>query len=243
MLALVGQFLAMFALILGAVNYMRSSKDRKKEKHYAAWQVILAARGARASGGRLAAVRDLANDKVSLHGIDLAGAFLDDLDLEHTNLVMSNFKRATLNNAGFEHATMFAAHMQGSHGGAVDFTGADLSYADFAVVHFLRPRFVHANLARANFEFANLHEANMSSCDLEGAHLRGANLYGADLSGIKNWKTIQSLEHANILEVKNAPHGFREWALKEMHAEEITVSEWLQRHEKAREHLRGALFG
>ncbi len=241
-LSLIGGTLAMVGVLVGAINYIRSSEDRKKQKHYAAWQVIIAARGARASGGRLAAVRDLAEDRVSLHGIDLSGAFLDDIALEKTNLIMSNFKRATLNNAKFSGATMFAAHFQGAHGGSVDFAGADLSYVDLAVVHFLHPCFVDASLAHANLEFANLHEADLRRCDLEAAHLRGANLYGADVAGIRNWQTIVNLEHANILGVKNAPEGFREWAIGKLGAEEIQPGEWLQRHEAEREQIRKIFF-
>ncbi len=205
----------MIALILGAFNYMRSSEDRKKQKHYAAWQVIIAARGQRASGGRLGAVRDLAKDKVSLHGIDLSGAFLDDIVL-----IMSNFIRATLNNADLSHATMFAAVLQGAHGGSIDFSGTDLSYADLAVVHFLKPRFTGANLGHASLEFANLSEADLEHADVDGADLQGVNLYGANLAGIRNWQGIRRIKYANIQGVRHAPEGFLEWAFKKG-AEEI----------------------
>jgi hypothetical protein len=241
LLALLGENAAMLALLLGAINYIRSSEDRKKQKHYAAWQVIIAARGQRASGGRLAAVRDLAKDRVSLHGIDLSGAFLDDIVLHGTNLIMSNFIRATLNNADLSHATMFAAVLQGAHGGSVDFTGTDLSYADLAVVHFLRPRFNNANLGHASLEFANLNEADLEGAELEGADLQGANLQGANLEDVRNWQSIGRIKHANILGVRHAPEGFREWALKKG-AEEIPAAEWITKHEAARDKLRTSLF-
>jgi Pentapeptide repeats (8 copies) len=241
LVALIGENAAMLALLLGAINYIRSSEDRKKQKHYAAWQVIIAARGQRASGGRLAAVRDLAKDRVSLHGIDLSGAFLDDIVLQGTNLIMSNFIRATLNNADLSHATMFAAVLQGAHGGSTDFSETDLSYADLAVVHFLRARFTGANLGHASLEFANLNEADLEDSDLDGADLQGANLQGANLSGIRNWQSIRRIRHANILSVRNAPEGFREWAFKKG-AEEIPAAEWMSKHEASRDKLRNSLF-
>nr|VFJ95213.1 MAG: Pentapeptide repeat-containing protein [Candidatus Kentron sp. H]VFJ95855.1 MAG: Pentapeptide repeat-containing protein [Candidatus Kentron sp. H]VFK02049.1 MAG: Pentapeptide repeat-containing protein [Candidatus Kentron sp. H] len=70
-------------------------------------------------------------------------------------------------------------------------------------------------LAGVNLKFANL----------SGAELTGADLSGARLGEIENWKATVSIRKANILGIKNAPEGFREWAL-EKGAVEMAPAAW-----------------
>nr|VFK00096.1 MAG: hypothetical protein BECKH772A_GA0070896_101822 [Candidatus Kentron sp. H]VFK00370.1 MAG: hypothetical protein BECKH772B_GA0070898_101882 [Candidatus Kentron sp. H]VFK04464.1 MAG: hypothetical protein BECKH772C_GA0070978_101831 [Candidatus Kentron sp. H] len=39
-------------------------------------------------------------------------------------------------------------------------------------------------------------------------------LWSANLSGIESWKSIASIQGANILHVESPPEGFRAWALE-----------------------------
>ena len=41
-----------------------------------------------------------------------------------------------------------------------------------------------------------------------------ADLSGADLEDIRNWREIESIKYANIFGIRNAPKGFRVWALE-----------------------------
>jgi hypothetical protein len=62
--------------LLAVVSYFSESKDRIKQKHYQAWQVINSAQGKGGSGGRIDALEELHADGVPLVGIDVNGAFL-----------------------------------------------------------------------------------------------------------------------------------------------------------------------
>ena len=60
---------------------------------------------------------------------------------------------------------------------------------------------------------ADLVGTNLDGTKLEGVDLSSADLRNADLQSIA-WQQIAAIKSANIAGVKNAPAGFREWALK-----------------------------
>jgi uncharacterized protein YjbI with pentapeptide repeats len=55
--------------------------------------------------------------------------------------------------------------------------------------------------------------SNLAEAKLDGADLTSADLRNANLDAIA-WQHIAAIKSANIAGVKNAPDGFREWALK-----------------------------
>jgi len=88
---------------------------------------------------------------------------------------------------------------------------------------------VGANLRGASLELADLHQADLTSANLVGARMSGAFLKGADLTGaqfstadlrnadladVRGWQEIKGISYANIDGIRNAPAGFREWALE-----------------------------
>ena len=75
-LASIAEILGAIALAAGLWRYVAGEEDRLKAKHYQAWQVINSAHGNRGSGGRIDALRDLAQDGVSLAGVNLDRARL-----------------------------------------------------------------------------------------------------------------------------------------------------------------------
>jgi hypothetical protein len=187
------EYLGTLSVLVGVIFYFSESGDRIKQRHYQAWQVINTAQGKGGSGGRIEALQELNADKVPLVGVDASSAFLQGVRLERASLL-----RADLS--------------------AADLRGSQLRYADLAYAN-LRS----ANLRGSNLEQAVLSNANLTDTDFVGSNLAGANLNGADLSDaeLRNanlesiaWKQIAAIKSANIAGVKNAPEGFREWALK-----------------------------
>ena len=180
------------SVLVAVIFYFAESGDRKKQKHYQAWQVINTAQGKGGSGGRIEALQELNIDREPLTGVDAAGAFLRGIhlhgaslmrcDLSGTDLMTSDFSSAS-----FEHATLRSANFRSANLRAADFSGAILDDAD-------------------------LTEANLQNANLSGATLDDADLTNADLSGMK-WKGIASINHAVIKDVRNAPAGFVDWAL------------------------------
>jgi hypothetical protein len=198
------EYLGSLSVLIGVIFYFSESGDRIMQRHYQAWQVINTAQGKGGSGGRIEALQELNADKVPLVGVDASAAFLQGIHLGHANLL-----RADLNAADLRGSVLDAARL------------------DYANLHF-------ANFRGSNLERAVLSNANMSDADLVGTNLDGAKLDGADLSSadLRNadlnsieWQQIAAIKSANIAGVKNAPAGFREWALKNGAVENATPTE------------------
>jgi hypothetical protein len=187
------EYLGTLSLLVAAVSYFGESKDRIKQKHYQAWQVINSAQGKGGSGGRIDALEELHQDGVLLVGVDVSDAFLQGVDLNGANLLRSNFRSADVRDGKFIGAQLEDA----------DLTSANLRHADLR----------KAELQNANLEDADLFGADLGQSDLSGARLSKADLRNTDLHGIK-WREIAEIKLANVFGVKNAPTGFLEWAAK-----------------------------
>jgi hypothetical protein len=187
------EYLSSFSMLVAVIFYFSESGDRIKQRHYQAWQVINTAQGKGGSGGRIEALQELNADKVPLVGVDVSSAFLQGLDLRGANLVRSDFSAADLRNGRFSQ---------------VNFTLANLNSAN------LRETLLDgASFSGADLRNSDLTASNLAGADLSGATLDDADLRRANLSGIR-WQQIKSLRRANLADVKNAPAGFVEWALK-----------------------------
>src|SRR5258708_14068805 len=80
------EYLGTFSVLIAVIFYFAESGDRKKQKHYQAWQVINTAQGQGGSGGRIEALQELNEDHVPLVGVDASGAFLPGIELPEANL-------------------------------------------------------------------------------------------------------------------------------------------------------------
>jgi len=197
------EYLSILSVLFAVIFYFAESGDRRKQKHYQAWQVINTAQGKGGSGGRIEALQELNLDHVPLVGVNAEGAFLQGVQLEGANLLRANLEAADLRDSGLE---------------ASDLENSNLRAANFR----------QANLRRAKLEGADLSDADLVNADLRGADLSGASLENADLrntnlAGIA-WKNIRSIAKANIHAARNAPAGFEAWALQH-HAASVASEE------------------
>src|SRR6266446_7107814 len=142
------EYFGTLSLLVAAVSYFAESKDRIKQKHYQAWQVINSAQGKGGSGGRIDALEELHRDGVPLVGVDVSGAFLQGIDLSGANLLRANFRSADV------------------RGG--NFNGAQMEYIDLGSANFRDATFQKADLRNATLQDADLFGANLSEADLEG---------------------------------------------------------------------------
>ena len=186
------EYLGNFGVLIAVVFYFAESGDRLKQKHYQAWQVINTAQGKGGSGGRLEALQELNTDGVPLVGVEVSGAFLQGIHLEHAGLVRSNFNTA-------------------------DLRDCDFAFADFSDASLRGANFRNCTLRSVNFAGADLTEADLFGTDLAGADLSAATLTSADLrnanlAGVK-WSNT-AFKNANIFGVRNAPQVFVADALK-----------------------------
>ena len=187
------EYLGSLSVLVAVIFYFSESGDRTKQKHYQAWQVINTAQGKGGSGGRLEAMQELNADRVPLVGVDVSGAFLQNIHLGQARLVRANFSAADARMGEFHRADLSDANLRGGN-----FRGADFS---------------SANLRGADMQDADLLGAELQGADLSGASLAGADLRDTDLANV-SWRAIASVRSANIAGIKNAPDGFRAWALQ-----------------------------
>ena len=187
------EYLGSFGVLIAVVFYFSESGDRLKQKHYQAWQVINTAQGKGGSGGRLEALQELNADGVPLVGVDVSGAFLQGIHLEHGRLLRSNF-------------------------GGVDARDSDFQFADFSDADLRSANLRESSLRNADFRGADLSDSDLTGADLTGADFSGCNLSdvdfsNADLNNIR-WREIRNVTKANLYGVKNAPEGFVSWAMQ-----------------------------
>ena len=90
------QSLGTFSVLIAVIFYFAEAGDRKKQKHYQAWQVINTAQGKGGSGGRIEALQELNQDREPLVGVDASEAFLQGIRLPKANLLRCDLHAADL---------------------------------------------------------------------------------------------------------------------------------------------------
>src|ERR1700759_4115500 len=154
------EYFGTLSLLLAVVSYFSESKDRLKQKHYQAWQVINSAQGKGGSGGRIDALEELHADGVPLVGVDVSGAFLQGVDLSRANLLRANFR---------------AADVRGGN-----LNGAQMQYVDLASANFR-----DAALRKADLRNSDLRNAKWQKIEA----IKLANVFGIKNApaGLLNW--------------------------------------------------------
>jgi hypothetical protein len=146
------------AFVFGGYQFWAGRRERKAadvaaverariDSNYQAWQVINSAQGKGGSGGRIEALGDLLRNGVSLAGIRLDDAWLEEVQLPGAVLLRGSLQRSNLARANLAGARL---------------EGADLRDAEL----------VAANLTGADLRGANLTGARLSLARLDGADLR-----------------------------------------------------------------------
>ncbi len=187
------EYSSFLSVMFAVAVYFNEAPDRKKQKHYQAWQVINTAQGKGGSGGRIEAMQELNADRIALVALGADHAFLQGVKLPRANLLRSNFEASDLRDCVLD-----GAHVELSTLLYTNFRGCSLQG-----VHF----------RDSNLENADLYNANLTNADLTLTNLKEVDLRYANLKGIL-WDGIRTMEGANIYEVKNAPAGFVEWATR-----------------------------
>ena len=186
------EYFGTLSVLLAVVSYFSESKDRIKQKHYQAWQVINSAQGKGGSGGRIDALEELHADGVPLVGVDVSDAFLQDIDLSRANLLRANFRAAdvrggNLNSAQMQYADLASASLR----------DANLRNTDCETRLCRMPTSLEQISAKLIWEG--------ESCKSRLAQLGFSQHEMAEDRGYKL---------ANIFGIKDAPPGFLNWAIQ-----------------------------
>ncbi len=195
------------SIVTALVIYVRRGK---KKLHYEAWQVIDSAQGLNISHARIKALEELAKDGISLKGLSLPQAHLDQVQLVDADFTEANLQGAKLSEANLQGSRFELTQLQGANLWRanleetffllaqlqkVNLNSANLSYADLQGVNLLEANFQKADLQGAyilgNLQGADFQEANLKGTILQGAYLKDANFQGANLRGA-------NLQEANL---------------------------------------------
>jgi uncharacterized protein YjbI with pentapeptide repeats len=98
-------------------------------------------------------------------------------------------------------------------GEGIDLLGASLAQASLRGANLQGALLEECNLAEADLTGSNFTGAKLLRVNIKGATLDDVILERADLSELNGWEAIRSLTGAKISGVRNAPDGFREWAV------------------------------
>ncbi|HMD49088.1 MAG TPA: pentapeptide repeat-containing protein [Bryobacteraceae bacterium] len=186
------EYMGILSVLFAVVFYFSEAGDRKKQKHYQAWQVINTAQGKGGSGGRIEALQELNADKIPLVGVDVSGSFLQGVRLIHASLLRANLEDSDLRDCNL--------------------AGSDLEYANLRSANFRGANLSSVNLLAADLEDSDLVGAILKGANLTAANLKNADLRNTDPAGIA-WRNIKAIDSANLYGARNAPVGFMEWAL------------------------------
>ena len=170
-----GQLLQTAAFLFSAYQFWATRNERRradeasalqarKDSNYQAWQVINSAQGKGGSGGRPDALRDLNRNGISLAGVNLDGAWLEQVDLRGAMLPMASFENANLHGAQLQNATLTGANFRGASLVTASLSGASLQGADFTGA-----RLSAADLSEADlYNTKGLRECTLSYTNIEG---------------------------------------------------------------------------
>jgi uncharacterized protein YjbI with pentapeptide repeats len=146
-------------------------------------------------------LEEMARDGVSMSGLQWANANLAGVNLSGVDLTKARLPRANL-------------------------TGADLTRAKLSKAFLFEAKLTEAKLDRAFLFDADLSRADLREANLQKADLRNANIDAILWQAHEGLEGIQSICSANIWGIKNAPDGFKEWALGNGAVEIESNGEW-----------------
>ncbi len=131
---------------------------------------------------------------------------------------------------GLQGASLLGANLYKANLTDANLSGADLRAAELSRAKLYGANLRDAYLSDADLSRATLYGANLFRADLGGANLTAVNLVKANLTLADLFRAdlsrISYIGNANIYGVKNAPDGFREWALANGACEMEDVETW-----------------
>jgi hypothetical protein len=98
--------------------------------------------------------------------------------------------------------------------GNIDFLGASMISVNMGNAKLKNAQLEECDLLRADLTGSELIEANLQMTTVTGAIFDDANLERANLADLRGWQEIRSIRGAKISGIRNAPAGFRQWAVQ-----------------------------
>lgn len=120
---------------------------------------------------------------MELIGVELNGAFLNDADFSHAEMMLAHLNEVSMANTKLNRAYLSGADLIGAYLSQAELVEADLIGVDLTDADLSGANLAHCNLGGADLSGANLTGANLSETIFVGANLSGANLTDTILLG------------------------------------------------------------
>lgn len=166
----------LISLTLSLITYCLEAPKRKQQAHYQGWEIINGAKDQLGSGGRIEALEDLNQDRVSLRYIILDHADLSGINLNNAFLIGASFKKSQLTCATQDNGKRECTKMRNANFLHANLQEAVLYHADFQKSNFENANFQDAKLQFANFENTKLYGAKFQGANLENTNIKNASL-------------------------------------------------------------------
>lgn len=175
------EYASKLSVLIGVFVFMLEIPQRAEQKateqkraNYEAWRVITSSEGKAASGGRIDALQDLNQQKVSLAGINLVKADLSTINLKGADLPRADLSETTLYKANLNQAV--------------------LQYANLKESRLRNTQLKEANMIGVNLREASLYKADLTQANLNGSNLIDSDFEDATLDGTRLHNTLYSPE-------------------------------------------------
>jgi len=183
-----------FSVLAIALLYIFDTGERRQRTIYEAWQVIdnAAPPGVETSYARFRALEDLNHYGVSLKGLDVPEADLENINLQGAKLQEADLKGTKLPRANLQGAKLYKTELQQAKLQEANLQGANLRAAKLQEANLQGANLRVTQMQEANLQGADLQDADLQDADLKGVNLQGVNLQGANLQGaqVKNARFI-----------------------------------------------------
>ncbi len=177
------------SIVFSAYSYVSEAPQRQEQSYREAWQVLDLAAGHNYEGGRVAAIKTLADGKQPLNGLDLAGAELPELSLPAgTLLSQAHFDGARLTGPDFSGSRVAETTFARKDGRNTDLDDARLVKStlvadDFTDAWLVNARFDNSTMWMSVFDGANLNSAKFDGATIVSPMFKNACLQHASFKG------------------------------------------------------------
>lgn len=177
--------IATLPVLFGAVSYLLTADDRRRQLEYSAWQVINTASGKSGSGGRYEALRQLEKAGLRLSGANLTAWVDSGVQLRMARLSNARLDSATLVSGSLWGANLTGAFLRGAKLVGMDLRHAGLEYATLDGVALFSVRLDTADLWQASLRGGFLDpRTTVEQADLALADLRNVTFLGSSLNRV-----------------------------------------------------------
>jgi uncharacterized protein YjbI with pentapeptide repeats len=177
-----------------AIDSARTAEAAKLSRHYAAWQTLNSSIGKPGNAGRAEALMDLAEDGISLAGVDLSGgaeffrnlklpgAILDGANLDRCDFVEPDFSNAIMDRTRWTDSSCYFGTFTASRSKLGAMTEMRCTNASFVGCDFSSQNWEGTALIDSTIDYSDFYRASLVLENCQQTIFQGCSFYGAKIA-------------------------------------------------------------